>query len=258
VHADGSVHWHAHADDAAGDSNPSCTPAHAGAGGGQARTVRLDQPILAANERQAQRNRGFFEARGLWVWNVVSSPGSGKTTLLQKTMEALAGSLRFGVVVGDLETARDAERLRSAGVQAVQITTGTLCHLDATLVARAVTRLDLRGLDILVIENVGNLVCPAAFDLGEGLRLVLLSVTEGEDKPLKYPPIFASADVVVITKMDLAGPCAFQGEIALENIRRVAPQARVFEVSARSGEGMEAWLNFLRSPRPARTQHGPG
>ena len=243
-HADGTVHTHSHSHGHAHGPEHEHGHEH-GLAAAHSHTIELNQPILAANDRQAERNRGFFKAHGLLVLNVVSSPGSGKTTLIQKTIEALHGRLRVGVVVGDLETDRDAARLRSAGATAVQITTGTLCHLDAALVARAVTRLDLKTLDVLVIENVGNLVCPAAFDLGEDLRVVLLSVTEGEDKPLKYPPIFQNAHAVVVTKGDLGAACEFAREAALANIRRAAPGAAIFEVSARTGQGLEAWIGYL-------------
>jgi hydrogenase nickel incorporation protein HypB len=213
------------------------------------REIEVHQSIFAANDRQAERNRGFFSALNLLVLNAVSSPGSGKTTLLAKTIERLAPALRTGVVVGDLETDNDARRLRTTGAPVVQISTGTLCHLDAEMVSKAVGSLPLRELDLLVVENVGNLVCPAEFDLGENLRIALLSVTEGEDKPLKYPPLFRGADAVLVTKTDLAGPCEFDRETALENLRRVNPKARVFEVSAKSGAGMDAWCDFLRESR---------
>jgi len=160
------------------------------------REIDVHQSIFAANDRQAERNRGAFSALNLLVLNAVSSPGSGKTTLLTKTIERLAPALRTGVIVGDLETDNDARRLRTTGAPVVQISTGTLCHLDATMVSKAAANLPLRELDLLVVENVGNLVCPAEFDLGEGLRIALLSVTEGEDKPLKYPPLFRRADAV--------------------------------------------------------------
>jgi hydrogenase nickel incorporation protein HypB len=209
------------------------------------KTVDVHQSIFAANDRKAAANRELFESKGLLVLNVVSSPGSGKTTLVQKTIERLAGKAPAGVIVGDLETDNDARRLRTTGAPVVQITTGTLCHLDAEMVARAFGELPADGLRILVIENVGNLVCPATFDLGEGLRVALLSVTEGEDKPLKYPPLFSFSQVVVITKQDLAEPCEFDREAALASIRRVNPAAKVFEVSAKTGEGMDAWCGYL-------------
>jgi hydrogenase nickel incorporation protein HypB len=201
--------------------------------------------VLADNDRQAERNRGFFRAKNLLVVNVLSSPGSGKTTFLQKSIQALGPRLRTGVVVGDLATDNDAARLRQTGAPVVQITTGTVCHLDASMVARAVGQLPVDALDLLFIENVGNLVCPAAYDLGENLRVALLSVTEGEDKPLKYPPLFHSAQVAVISKIDLAAAAEFARETALANLRRISPRARLFEVSSRTGEGLSAWLDYL-------------
>ena len=211
----------------------------------------VNQPVLAANDRVAERNRGYFKGLGLLVMNVVSSPGSGKTTLLQRTVSGLGSRLRTGVIVGDLETDNDARRLREAGARAVQITTGTLCHLEAGMVARALTALDPRSLDLLIIENVGNLVCPAAFDLGEELRVVVLSVTEGEDKPLKYPPIFSAADVVIVSKLDLADAVGIPMDVLRANIRRASPRAKVFELSARTGAGIEAWCDFIAARRAA-------
>lgn len=213
------------------------------------KTVPVHQALLDKNDRQAERNRGFFAAKGLLVLNVLSSPGSGKTTLLQKTAEALKGKLRLGVIVGDLATDNDAERLRAAGIPVVQITTGTVCHLEAEMVARAMGKLPLDQLDVLVIENVGNLVCPASYDLGETVRVVLLSVTEGEDKPLKYPPIFHSANVAVITKSDLAEACGFDRAKALANLHRISHHARIFELSAKTGQGMAEWCEYLAGQR---------
>lgn len=218
------------------------------------RVVQVHQAILEGNDRQAERNRGYFRALDILALNLVSSPGSGKTELVRRTIERLSGQLRVGVVVGDVATDNDARRLRAAGAPVVQITTGTLCHLDAGMVARAVGQLDLKALDVLVLENVGNLVCPAAFDLGEDLRVALLSVTEGEDKPLKYPPLFHSAGAVVVTKMDLAGAVEFDRETALENVRRASPGAEVFELSSKTGEGLDRWCEFLRSAVAERRQ----
>lgn len=209
--------------------------------------------ILDKNDRLAERNRGFFKAKKLLVLNVLSSPGSGKTSFIQQTAVALRGKLRVGVIVGDLATDNDAERLRTAGIPVVQITTGTACHLEAEMVARAMTRLDLDRLDLLIIENVGNLVCPASYDLGEDLRVVLLSVTEGEDKPLKYPPMFFSARVVIVSKSDLAAAVEYPREKALEIIHRASPQAEVYEVSAKTGAGMDTWLRFLVKQHAAGT-----
>jgi hydrogenase nickel incorporation protein HypB len=209
------------------------------------RHIEVHQSIFTANDRIAERNRGFFKALGIFVLNVVSSPGSGKTTFLQKTIEMMRDKMSFGVIVGDLETDNDARRLRTTGVPVVQVSTGTLCHLDAEMVARSLGNLDPKALDILFIENVGNLVCPSGFDLGEDARIALLSVAEGEDKPLKYPPLFRFADIVVITKVDLSTACEFDRTAALDNIHRVNPKAKIFEVSAKTGQGMEPWCAYL-------------
>jgi hydrogenase nickel incorporation protein HypB len=213
--------------------------------------VPVHADLLAPNDRQAAANRSAWRGRGLATLNVVSSPGSGKTTLLSRTIERLAPELRAGVVVGDLATDNDARRLRASGAPAVQIATGTLCHLDASLVADAAAGLPLDQLDLLIIENIGNLVCPADFDLGEDLRVTLLAVTEGEDKPLKYPPIYRNADVVLVTKTDLAEACGFDRAAALAAIAAVNPRARILEVSARTGAGMEAWCDLLRERHAA-------
>jgi hydrogenase nickel incorporation protein HypB len=212
-------------------------------------TVVVNQALLGANNRLAEQNRGAFRALDMLALNVVSSPGSGKTTLLQATLNGLRGRLRCGVIVGDLATDNDAMRLRGTGAPVVQIATGTMCHLEAGMVTQALKKLDVRALDLLLVENVGNLVCPASFDLGEALRVVLLSVTEGEDKPLKYPPIFVSADAVVMTKMDLEAAAGFDREAALRNIRQASPKAELFELSAKTGAGMETWCDYLVTAR---------
>lgn len=200
---------------------------------------------MEKNDGLAERNRVFFKAKKLLVLNVVSSPGSGKTTFIRETATRLTGRLRLGVIVGDLATDNDAARLREAGIPVVQITTGTVCHLDADMVAKAAAQIDLDTVDVLVIENVGNLVCPADYDLGEELRVVLLSTTEGEDKPLKYPPMFHSAQVAIVTKGDLAAATGFDRDLALANLQRVSHHAQIFELSSRTGAGMAAWLEFL-------------
>ena len=214
-------------------------------------TLHLNRSLMEKNNLLAERNQGFFRAKKLLVLNVVSSPGSGKTTFIRETAVKLGASLRVGVIVGDLATDNDAARLRTAGIPVVQITTGTVCHLDADMVSRAASQLDLDNLDVLVIENVGNLVCPADYDLGEDLRIVLLSVTEGEDKPLKYPPMFHSAHVAVITKNDIAAAAGFNRELALANLQRVSHHAQIFELSAKTGDGMQAWLDFLADQNAA-------
>jgi hydrogenase nickel incorporation protein HypB len=204
--------------------------------------------LLSKNDRFALQNRAIFQSHGLLALNILSSPGSGKTTLIEQMAKAWGyQSRQVGVIVGDLATENDALRLRAAGATALQITTGTACHLEGDMVAHALAHLDLETLDLLVIENVGNLVCPAAYDLGETLRVVLLSVTEGEDKPLKYPTAFQSADVVILSKIDIAEAVGFDRETAIANIHRMAPQAQLFEVSARTGLGMEIWLSYLQS-----------
>lgn len=219
------------------------------------RTLTIAQGILNKNDRLAERNRGYFQAKGLLVLNVVSSPGSGKTALLERLLQdwPRQGEQRrgVGVIVGDLETDNDAQRLRTAGDAIVQITTGTACHLEAEMIAQAAQKLDLDQLELLVIENVGNLVCPAAYDLGENLRIVLLSVTEGEDKPLKYAPMFKTADAIVINKIDIAAAVGFDRERAIANLQKVAPQAPIFEVSARTGAGLTLWYQYLLRQRQA-------
>ncbi|HWX21034.1 MAG TPA: hydrogenase nickel incorporation protein HypB [Candidatus Binatia bacterium] len=254
-HAHPHTHFHTHSrshEDVDHDHE------HSHARGGEARrTVELRQAILAKNDRLAERNRGFFRARGLLVLNVLSSPGSGKTTFLKETLRTLGGQLKAGVIVGDLATDNDAQKLRESGAPVVQITTGTVCHLEAEMVTRAVKHLTLDGLDLLIIENVGNLVCPASYDLGEDLRVVLLAVTEGEDKPLKYPPMFQSADVVIISKIDLAEACMYNREAAMANLRRVAAKARVIETSAKTGKGMDAWRDFLIQQQKERKSRDP-
>jgi hydrogenase nickel incorporation protein HypB len=210
---------------------------------GDARTVQVQKSLMTHNDEVARANREAF--RGVLALNVTSSPGSGKTALLEATARATDGAMRLGVIVGDLETDNDAIRLQRAGAPSVQIATGTVCHLEAEMVARAVEALDLGAIDVLVIENVGNLVCPAAWDLGEDLRVVLLAVTEGEDKPLKYPRLFKGADVVIVNKVDIADAVGWDREQALANLEQVAPQAHVIELSARTGDGLEAWTGFL-------------
>jgi len=209
------------------------------------RRINVEKGVMALNDQYAAANRDRLRAASLKALNVLSSPGSGKTTLLSRTLLELKDRLRMAVIVGDLATDNDAQRLQVGGATAVQIQTGTLCHLEAAMIARALDTLNLEQLDLLFIENVGNLVCPASYDLGEDARVVLFSTTEGEDKPLKYPRMFKSASLVLITKYDLAEVLGFDRDQALNNLRQVAPRAEVLEVSARSGQGLETWYRYL-------------
>jgi hydrogenase nickel incorporation protein HypB len=220
----------------------------------QARMVQIEQDILGKNNRYAEQNRARFFRDAIFVMNLVSSPGSGKTTLLTETLKRLEGQRKMAVIEGDQQTANDADRIRETGVPAIQINTGKGCHLDAHMVGHAMEQLpDLHG-GILFIENVGNLVCPAAFDLGEAHKVAILSVTEGEDKPIKYPDMFHAADVMILNKVDLLPYLDFDVEACIEYARRVNPTIEVLQVSARSGEGMEAWLEWIETRRIARIQ----
>jgi hydrogenase nickel incorporation protein HypB len=209
------------------------------------RLVEVRRNVLKHNDVVARGLRTRFREAGVTVVSLVSSPGSGKTALLEKTLTLLRPHHRIAALVGDLATDRDAARLARSQAAVRQITTGTLCHLEAAMVERALEGWNLADLEFLFIENVGNLVCPSSYDLGEHLRLVLISVTEGEDKPLKYPTIFTSADVAVITKTDLATAAEFDWQTAQNNIQAVRPGMRVMRVSAKTGEGMDEWIRFL-------------
>jgi hydrogenase nickel incorporation protein HypB len=221
--------------------------------GNGSRLVQIRKGVLARNDVHARSLRLQFHEARTYVVNLLSSPGAGKTTLLERTLLELSRELRPAALVGDLATENDAQRLSRAGAPVRQITTGETCHLEAQMIHSALNGWDLSRCDILFIENVGNLVCPASYDLGESLRVVLLSVTEGEDKPLKYPPIFHTADLALITKTDLADAAGFDRALLRANVEAVHPGLPVLEVSARTGEGMEGWLALLRSaalPRP--------
>jgi hydrogenase nickel incorporation protein HypB len=235
-HHHGHDHHHEHDDDhEQGDS--------------QSRVIQVEQDILSKNNAYAGANRARFNAAGILALNLVSSPGSGKTTLLVKTIEQLKGELPVAVIEGDQQTSNDADRIRATGVPAIQINTGKGCHLDAHMVGHATDRLQPAPGSVVFIENVGNLVCPAAFDLGEAHRVVVLSVTEGEDKPLKYPDMVASSQVMLISKIDLLPHIDFDVSALVANARKINPGIKVLKVSARTGEGMEAWANFIRSAR---------
>ena len=210
------------------------------------RIVAVRERVLKQNDLLARELRARFQAAGVRVISLVSSPGAGKTSLLERTLAILGQKRRVAALVGDLATENDALRLQRSGAPVKQITTGTVCHLDASMVSAALSDWSLAALDVMFIENVGNLVCPSSYDLGEAVRVVLLSATEGEDKPLKYPTIFNTADVAVITKIDLAAAAEFDREAAHCNIQTVRPGMRVMEVSAKTGAGMDAWVAVLQ------------
>lgn len=209
--------------------------------------VELEKDILHQNQLGAERNRGFFEALNIFAMNLVSSPGSGKTSLLEKTIADLKGEIEFSVIEGDQQTTNDAARIHALNVPVLQINTGKGCHLDSEMIAKSLKELKPKQNSILMIENVGNLVCPAMFDLGENQRVVIISTTEGEDKPLKYPDMFYSSNICIINKIDLLPYLKFDVEKLKENTKKVNPNIQFFEVSATSGEGMEALYEFLRS-----------
>jgi hydrogenase nickel incorporation protein HypB len=213
--------------------------------------VEVQQRILSRNDSTALHNRKHFDRSGTIAINLMGSPGSGKTALLEATAKFSRGGPRLGALAGDLETHRDAERLAAAGIPSLPITTGSACHLDAEMVHRALHDFPLEGIDVLAIENVGNLVCPAVYDLGQHASVVALAVTEGEDKPLKYPVMFRKADLVVITKTDLIPHLDVRLSLILENLTRVMPEPRVIEVSAKTGGGIAEWVGWLDALRDA-------
>ena len=216
------------------------------------RLVEVRKNVLKQNDIVARALRQSFRETGVFVVSLVSSPGTGKTTFLEKTLTSLRSRARVAALVGDLATENDAARLARSRAPVKQITTGTICHLEAAMIQNALRDWEVGPLDFLFIENVGNLVCPSSYDLGEGLRLVLLSVTEGEDKPLKYPTIFHSADIAVITKLDLAEAVEFDAATAHKNIQAVRPGMPVLSLSAKTGQGMDKFLEFLEAHRVGR------
>jgi hydrogenase nickel incorporation protein HypB len=215
----------------------------------QARMVQIERDILSKNNDYAAQNRTFFEERGILALNLVSSPGSGKTSLLVRSITELEQSIPLAVIEGDQQTTNDAERIRATGAPAIQINTGKGCHLDAHMVGQALPKIPLSDESLLFIENVGNLVCPAAFDLGEACKVAILSVTEGEDKPLKYPDMFQAARLMLLNKCDLLPYLSFDVERAEENARRVNPAIEIIRVSATTGEGMGDWLAWIARER---------
>ncbi len=249
THADRTTHSHAH-DHANGHHH-----AHAhehNSGGGAARLISVQRDILQKNDAIAAENRRHFQEAKTLVLNLVSSPGSGKTALLVETLRRIGKNYPVAVIEGDQESSADADRIRSTGAPAIQINTGKGCHLDAELVQTATARLGTPQNGVLFIENVGNLVCPAGFDLGEAHKVVIVSVTEGEDKPLKYSGMFAAADLMVVTKTDLLPHLDFDVAHLIANARRVHPSIGVLKLSARNGDGMDRWLHWLDSARALR------
>jgi len=251
THADGTTHSHPHEHGDGHSHDHAHTHEHAHEAGA-ARLISVEQDILAKNDAIAAENRRGFHAAKTLALNLVSSPGSGKTALLVETLKRIDGGYPVAVVEGDQETTADADRIRATGAPAIQINTGKGCHLDADLVRTAVARLGTPQNGVLFIENVGNLVCPAGFDLGEAHKVVIVSVTEGEDKPLKYSGMFAAADLMVVTKTDLLPHLDFDVDRLVANARRVNPAIAVLKLSAKSGDGMERWLNWLAGARALR------
>lgn len=270
THADGTTHSHAHdeshdshsheqdnkhihIDQSTQDTHYGHGPAHSHVPGlSQTRMVEIEQNILGKNDEYANQNRGFFTEKGILSLNLVSSPGSGKTTLLTKTITDLKDELSLSVIEGDQQTANDAERIRATGVPALQINTGKGCHLDAHMIGHAMEKMTPENGGVLFIENVGNLVCPAAFDLGEAYKVAILSVTEGEDKPLKYPDMFHAADIMILNKIDLLPYLDFDVDKCIEYAHRVNPSIQVLQVSATSGEGMDNWYQWIKATRQMR------
>jgi len=269
VHADGTRHVHAHEHGHGPDHEHAHGPAHSEStdpprfalrherfgtavrahapGLTAAQKVRIERDILGANDEIAARNRRRFDDAGIFALNLVSSPGAGKTTLLVETIQLLRSELPLAVIEGDQQTSFDADRIRATGARAIQVNTGKGCHLDAAQIERALAQLSPADESLLFIENVGNLVCPSAFDLGEAHKVVVLSVTEGEDKPLKYPDMFAASDVMLLNKIDLLPHVRFDVKRAIEYARRIRPGIEVLQVSATGGAGMAAWLDWVRA-----------
>jgi hydrogenase nickel incorporation protein HypB len=234
THEHGENHHHNHAADGASRAKRTL------------RRISVERSILAKNDAIAGKNRAWFKAHGVRVLNLISAPGSGKTLLLERTVAHLGRDLRMAILTGDQEQDFDAERLRAVGALVRQVHTGSSCHLDASMIERQLGEFVRPTPHLLIIENVGNLVCPAAFDLGEAMKVALLSTTEGEDKPSKYPLLFREANLVVLTKMDLAPHLDWDGGLCETHVRRVNASAPILRLSARTGEGLEPWLSFLR------------
>ena len=233
-------HGHSHDHDEAGNGHAHSHTQSPGA------TVRLETDVLAKNNRLAERNRGWFAGRNILALNLMSAPGAGKTTLLERTIRDLGNELALSVIEGDQETMNDAERIRATGCHVVQINTGTGCHLDAVMLEKGLQQLDPPANSVVLIENVGNLVCPALFDLGERAKVVITSVTEGDDKPIKYPHIFRQSEVMILNKIDLLPYVPFNVDRCLAYARQINPQIRVIQVSALRGDGLDEWYDWIR------------
>jgi hydrogenase nickel incorporation protein HypB len=241
-HADADHHHHEHEHDHHHDHHHDHDHHHHE----HTTVVSLERKVLARNNQMAERVRGWLAGRGILALNLVSSPGAGKTTLLERTIRELGGELALSVIEGDQQTLNDARRIQAAGCRVIQVNTGTACHLDASMIARSLQQLDPPAGSIVMVENVGNLVCPALFDLGEWAKVVIASVTEGEDKPIKYPHMFRASTMMVLNKVDLLPHVRFDAGRCIEYARQVNPQIGVLKLSAETGEGLEAWYDWLR------------
>ncbi len=241
-HGNGHVHDHDHEHSHHHDHDHGHTHHHPE---GHSRKIAMEQDVLLKNNLLAERNRGYFEARNIVALNFLSSPGSGKTSLLEKTIPVLRQHVPVAVIEGDQQTTNDADRIHALGVPVIQVNTGSGCHLDALMINRSIRELDLQDNSLLCIENVGNLVCPAMFDLGEALKVVIISTTEGDDKPLKYPAMFHEADICILNKTDLLPYVDFDAARCRENAMRVNHHLEWFEVSVKTGEGLDAWTERI-------------
>lgn len=244
AHEHEHLHHHPRVDEGAPDQETRST----------SRTLLLEQELLAKNNQLAERNRGWFEGRQIAAFNLTSSPGAGKTTLLEQTIRVLGGEIPISVIEGDQETVRDAERIRATGCRVIQINTGTGCHLDASMLANSLRALNPSIGSLVMIENVGNLVCPALFDLGERAKVVIMSVTEGEDKPLKYPHMFRASELMILNKIDLLPHVQFDVDHCLRYARQVNPKLQILQLSATRGDGLDAWCAWLRAQMQGRAR----
>jgi len=253
-HSHDHEHDHSHNHDHDHDHDHDHSPAHTHAGM-HGTTINLEAKILAKNDLLAERNRGWFADRNILALNLVSSPGSGKTTLLERTIRDLKDSLPINVIEGDQETVNDAERIKSTGCRVVQINTGSGCHLEADMLARGIKELQPPMNSVVMIENVGNLVCPALFDLGEKCKVAILSVTEGEDKPIKYPHMFRAAEVMLLNKIDLLPYLDFKVDDCISYAKKVNPNIKIFQLSATTGEGMDDWYDWLQQQLQQKSEN---